>query len=435
MKHKSITNSTYLIGLLILLVFATCSEEDKPTIAQVNTTSISAITALSAKSGGDVINDAGSPVTERGVVWDKSPNPTILLSTKTIDGSGVGNFISTITNLLPNTKYYLKAYATNARGTAYGNEITFTTTESTIPLVTSLSVTNVTATAAKSGGQIVSDGGLTLNSKGVVWSTSNNPTVSLTTKTNEGTESTNYSSRLFGLLPNTTYFMRAYATNDKGTGYGTEISLTTTSVITGPVTDIDGNTYQTVKIGNQSWMSTNLKTSKYRDGSSIITGLTEDQWASTTSGAYSIYNNSQASNDLYGKLYNWYAATDSRNVCPTDFHTPTIEDWNILAENLGGFPVAGGKMKEMGLTHWETPNNGATNSSGFTAIPHGTRTPNTNIGAVSFNGQGKVGGYWLTFNYNSTDGAFSNLSYLDNSLGSISSNKKVTGWAIRCVRD
>lgn len=432
---KQLLNSTFGFGLLSLLIYSSCSKEAGPALAKINTTSITVITAHSAQGGGEVISEGGAPVTERGVVWDTNSNPTISLSTKTSDGSGNGIFISVISNLLPNTKYFLKSFATNSIGTAYGNEITFTTTTPSVPVVTSVSVTNITATAAMSGGEIISDGGLVLTAKGVVWNTSSSPSVSLATKTNEGTESSNYSSRIYGLNPNTTYYARAYATNDIGTGYGSEFSFTTTSIITGPVTDVDGNVYQTVTIGNQSWMLTNLKTTKYRDGSSITTGLTDDQWAATTSGAYAIYNNSQSSDDVYGKLYNWYAATDSRNVCPSGFHTPTIEDWNILAENLGGFSVAGAKMKEVGLTHWLTPNNGATNSSGFTALPSGSLSPNTNVSYVGFTGQGQVGFYWLDYSYNTETGAFSGLSYLDVGLEVITDSKKVTGYSVRCIRD
>lgn len=374
-------------------------------------------------------------VIERGVVWDKSSNPTINLSTKTSDGQGVGSYTSSITNLSPGTKYFVRAYATNSRGTAYGNEINFTTSETTIPSITTTAISSVGAISAKSGGEITSDGGLTIIAKGVVWSTSSNPTAALTTKTSEGIGSSNFISRIVGLQPNTKYFVRAYATNDKGTGYGIEISFTTGNTTTGPVTDIDGNVYQTTAIGNQSWITSNLKTTKYTDGTPITTGLSEDQWASTTSGAYSVYNNNPTNNDVYGKLYNWYAVTDSRNLCPTGFHPPSIDEWNILADNLGGYSIAGGKMKEIGLTHWNSPNAGATNSSGFTALPHGTRTPNTNIGAVSFNGLGALGGYWLTFNYNSQDGAFSIIFSSTANLGTVGSNKKVTGWAVRCLRD
>jgi uncharacterized protein (TIGR02145 family) len=437
LKREGMRKKSFIIsiGLLTLLLLSHCSEDDGPTLAKVSTTSISDITAQSAKSGGDISNDGGSTITEKGIVWDTNSNPTILLSTKTSDGSGLGSFTSSITNLTPGTKYYVRAFATNNSGTAYGNEIAFTTSAATLPAVTTAALTDVTATAAKSGGVIVSDGGIELIAKGVVWSTTSNPTISLTTKTNNVTESATYSSRLYGLEPNTTYYTRAYATNDIGTAYGAELSFTTTSIVTGPVTDIDGNVYQTVTIGNQSWMLTNLKTTKYRDGSSITTGLNEDQWAAATSGAYAIYGNNQSSDDVYGKLYNWYAATDERNVCPTGFHLPTIEDWTILAEYLGGFSVAGAKMKEAGLTHWLTPNNGATNSSGFTALPSGWRQPNTNFGATGFVGQRQVGAYWLDFEYNDGDGAFSNLSYLDVNLGAISSSKKVTGFSIRCLRD
>ena len=147
-------------------------------------------------------------------------------------------------------------------------------------------------------------------------------------------------------------------------------------LVLAPPTDGCGNTYGTVVLGNQEWLTENLKTTKYNDGTPI--SLVEDngQWGSLTTPAYSWYNNDQTSNeDPYGALYNYYtvADTNSRNVCPLDWHVPSDAEWQVLIGFLGGFDIAGGVMKEEGTAHWTSPNTGATNSSGFTAVAGGNR--------------------------------------------------------------
>jgi len=139
------------------------------------------------------------------------------------------------------------------------------------------------------------------------------------------------------------------------------------------VVDIDGNSYKTLKIGQQTWMAENLKTTKYKNGEAIPTGLTDVAWSSTTNGAYAIYNNDVANDSMYGKLYNWYAVADSGGLCPAGWHVPTDAEWIILTDHLGGLSVAGGKMKVKGTTYWNSPNAGATNESGFGALPGGDR--------------------------------------------------------------
>ena len=139
------------------------------------------------------------------------------------------------------------------------------------------------------------------------------------------------------------------------------------------VTDIDGNVYHTVKIGAQTWMVENLRTTRYNDGTAIplVTGNTA--WGSLTTPGYCWYNNDQATyGSTYGALYNWYAVNRGK-LCPTGWHVATDAEWTQLTDYLGGVWVAGGKMKEAGLSHWESPNEGATNSSGFTALPGGHR--------------------------------------------------------------
>jgi hypothetical protein len=210
----------------------TPSTSNLPTLTTNTVTSISATTAL---SGGNITSDGGSAVTTRGVVWSTLANPTISLTTKTSNGSGVGSFQSSIANLVPSTIYYLRAYATNANGTSYGNEVTFTTLSATTPSVTTANLSNVTNTTATTGGSISSDGGSSVTSKGVVWSTSANPVISLSTKTNDGSGTSPYVSQVTGLTPATSYFIRAYATNANGfTGYGNQLTFTTPSSLTIP---------------------------------------------------------------------------------------------------------------------------------------------------------------------------------------------------------
>ncbi len=144
----------------------------------------------------------------------------------------------------------------------------------------------------------------------------------------------------------------------------------------GTMTDQDGNEYKTITIGTQTWMAENLRTTKYRDGSEIPNVTDNTKWVELATGAYCNYNNTTSSDTIatYGRLYNWYAVTDSRNIAPEGWHLPTETEWRILIDYLGGFGVAGGKMKETGATHWDTPNTGATNESGFTALPSGNRS-------------------------------------------------------------
>ena len=143
-----------------------------------------------------------------------------------------------------------------------------------------------------------------------------------------------------------------------------------------PLTDIDGNTYQIVVIGSQIWMKENLKTTKYRNGDAIATGLDNSAWYYATTGAYAILDNNNANDTIYGKLYNWYAVSDPRGICPTGWHVPSDDEWIKLTNYLGGQEVAGGKMKVTGTTYWPSPNIGATNESSFSALP-GSFRPET----------------------------------------------------------
>lgn len=218
------------------LSFTTLSQS----LATLTTVSPIDVTTSSAITGGNITSDGGSNITARGVVWSTDHNPTISLSTKTTDGTGTGSFVSSITGLEPGTIYYVRAYATNSQGTAYGDEVLFTTSIE-LPKVTTTSVSDITSKSAKSGGNVTSDGGSAVTERGIVWSTVTNPNLSGSNKLVGGNGKGNFISSITGLTPNTKYYVRAYATNSKGTSYGEQVSFTT---------DAEGNTED---VGNEDF--------------------------------------------------------------------------------------------------------------------------------------------------------------------------------------
>lgn len=312
-----------------------------------------------------------------------------------------------------------------------------TTTVGNLPTIITTQVNGITHISATSGGNITSDGGFPLTSRGVVWSTSPEPNVSLSTKTNNGVGIGSFSSSLSNLSPNTTYYVRAYATNNMGTGYGKDVSFSTTSSIDGlscpespTVKDIDNNSYNTVKIGNQCWMRENLKVSKYRNGEAIPTGLNNADWLNTRNGAYAIYDNSNVNEAIYGKLYNWYAVRDSRGLCPNGWHAPTDAEWTTLTNFLGGKVEAGGKMKSMGTTYWQSPNTGATNESGFSTLPGGFRKSDGNF---IYNRSYAI--FWSATEDDNLQPWSRFLNYDNGSVVSYFYYNKSFGNSVRCLRD
>ena len=201
------------------------------TIPSLSTSSVSNLMAPTATCGGNISADGNATVTARGVCWSTNSNPTIALSTKTLDGTGIGSFTSSITGLTQNTTYYVRSYATNAVGTAYGNEVVFTTLLLSVPTISTSSISNLMATTTTCGGNISADGNATVTARGVCWSTNSNPTIALSTKTFDGTGIGSFTSSITGLTDNTTYYVRSYATNAGGTVYGNEVVFTSLPII------------------------------------------------------------------------------------------------------------------------------------------------------------------------------------------------------------
>jgi hypothetical protein len=191
----------------------------------VTTNAVTDILQTAAASGGNIIATGYSDVTARGVCWSINQNPTVA-DAKTVNGSGIGNFNSALTNLLSNTTYYARAYATNLAGTAYGNQVTFKTFLNVVfPTVTTTDITNITANAVTSGGNVTATGGAEVAERGVCWSDHQNPVVT-DSKTTDGTGTGQFLSQISGLIPGT-YYARAYATNSAGTGYGNMVNFST----------------------------------------------------------------------------------------------------------------------------------------------------------------------------------------------------------------
>ena len=194
------------------------------------------------------------------------------------------------------------------------------------------------------------------------------------------------------------------------------------------VTDIDGNEYNTVRIGNQCWCKENLKTTHYNNGEQIPTGLDAAQWITTDQGAVAVYDDDPVNEAIYGLLYNWYAVDDGRGICPNGWHVPTDAEWTVLTNYLGGENIAGGKMKT--TTLWNAPNTGATNESGCSGLPGGNR----DIDDGYFNYLGRTG-YWWSASERFAESAWErHLEY--NKAGiNRSSPGKSNGFCVRCIMD
>ncbi len=363
-------------------------------------------------------------------------------SNQVTGSANVGVSINLV-GLTGGTIYHYRIVATNQLGTTYGEDVAFTT-GSFISLSTN-PIIEVAYNSAVGGGNITNDGGYAITARGVCWSKVQNPTIG-DDHTIDGSGIGTFTSQMKCLDEQSTYYVRSYATNIERTVYGDQRSFTTgpcpiafnPDLTYGTVTDIDGNCYKTIQIGDQTWMAENLKTTRYNDGS-IIPNLTDAyQWVVITNEAYCWYLNDQNTYmNTYGALYNWYAVNNG-SLCPEGWHVSSNEEWSVLLEYLGGADIAGGKLMETGINHWESTLSEITNETGFTALPGGyiTGEPHSPYGPHADFGYESIFGYWWTSTGYSLSTAFSrSIIAAYTSIRTHSDLGLRWGFSVRCVKD
>jgi uncharacterized protein (TIGR02145 family) len=400
----------------------------------LTTSATSLITSNSARSGGTVSADGGAAVTERGIVYATTPNPTIN-STKLNSGTtGIGSYIVNISGLSANTTYYVRAYAINSNGTGYGNEISFMTSGASVPTLTTTVASNITTNSASSGGNVTSDGGSPVTARGIAYSTSANPTIA-NSVVNSGSGTGSFTSNMSGLQPATLYYVRAFATNSGGTGYGNQITFTTS---TNPgqgcqgltMLSYNGHTYNLVEIGSQCWFAENLRTKNYRNGSSIPYVTGSSQWNADRTGAYTQYDNDPSREALFGLLYNWYAVENASGLCPTGWKVPTDQDFCTLEAFLGMSDpclVDGWRGTNQGAQLKDNVNWNGSNTSGFSGLGAGNRNPPGSFGNLNSNGY-----FWSS----TSDGVEAWYRTLGGNRNTVQRIKfaKEAGFSVRCVK-
>ncbi len=410
-------------------------------IPTVESITPSDITAISATSGGNITNNGNGSITSRGVCWNTTGSPTLEnCDNFTVNGSGTGNYISYLTSLSEGTTYYLSAYATNEKGTAYGNTIAFSTLTISLPIVITTEPYNITTNSATSGGEVISNGNGTLTSIGVCWNTDSNPSLQNNIGyTVNGTSVGNFTSIVNNLNSSTIYFLTSYATNEIGTSYGETIQFETEALCGDLTISYGGQTYHTVKIGEQCWMKENLNIGTRINGS-------QGQIDNNQIEKY-CYDDTDNNCDTYGALYQWdemmqYSTSQgTQGICPTGWHIPSDEEWKVLEGTVDsqygvgdpewystgwrGFD-AGKNLKSQ--SGWQDGGNGV-DIYGFTAFPGGLRESNGSFLSMYRNGV-----WWSSDAFTSTKALQYWLSYMQDGAFN-GPDDKARGMSVRCLKD
>ncbi len=403
-----------------------------PTVATLAATNITTVGAqLNATVNANYLSTV--VIFEYGTTT--SYGSTITANQSPVTGGTNTNVNASISALTVGSTHHYRVKAVNSLGTSYGSDMTFTTLGA-VPTASTTAITIITTTGATVNGIVNANYFSTTVSFEYGLTTGYGSTATATPSTVTGNTSTNVSTSITGLTVGTNYHYRVVSTNSLGTTNGNDRTFTTAPTT---VNDVDGNTYNVVAIGAQVWMKENLNTTKYNDGTAIPNITDNTAWAALTTGAYSDYDNTPSNSTTYGRLYNWYsvdnnattrvASNGSKNVCPTGWHVSTDAEWTTLITYLGGESVAGGKLKETSTTHWTTPNTGATNETGFTALPGGYHI---NSGACSdIWGSGY---WWSSTGYSATVAWYRDVRYSQADVDRSGSYKQL-GFSVRCLRD
>jgi uncharacterized protein (TIGR02145 family) len=365
-------------------------------------------------------NITGRGVSAKGFCWDTINIPN-LNKNFTNEGDNSNAFSSQISNILPDKKYYLFSYVTSSLGTAFSDVKEFVTF--TPPKVNTYTITANSFSTAMANGSVAISNSFTPIELGFCYDSKPNPSITNTKRTSSIYSA--FAANLTSLTPNTTYYLKAYATYSFGTIYGNEVNFKTPLApmiynISGTMSDIDGNTYNTVTIGNQTWMTENLKVTNYRDGSPIP--YSTSSWSVlTVGGRGALFGNTSLG---FGYLYNYRAILDAREIAPAGWHIPTKLEWQTLIDNLGGNFLAMSQMAS--LNNWSSVTCSRTNNSAMSIFGGGVRGSDGIDVFMNFKTN-----FWTSKNDNATAFEFNN-SCIINSISGLPFN---TGCYIRCVKD
>jgi len=413
----------FLILSILFMIVAGCKKTDSsdPVVKDPY-----AMFRFTKKANG-IVSFSNTSTDATSFLWDFGDLTTSTSSATTIDHQYLQN---------GTYKATLTAYG-NGKSTGAYADLNITTVIGSLPTVETNSITNITQTTATSGGNVTSDGGSTVTARGVCWSTSQNPAVN-DNKTSNGSGTGSFTSNITGLTANTPYYARAYATNGSGTAYGEQKSFTTSAASGNPCPGIptvtySGQTYNTVQIGTQCWFKENLNIGIMIDSLADQTnnGITEKY----------CYRNLASNCNIYGGIYQWdemmqYVTTEgTKGICPPEWHLPSDAEWWTLYDSLEAHGTEGGELKstgtiEAGTGLWQSPNTGATNSSGFTGQPGGFRYwmyksfLNFNITAT----------FWSSTEYTAIS-AFDHCLYNNNDDMGWQYDNKMSGFSVRCIKD
>jgi uncharacterized protein (TIGR02145 family) len=399
-----------------------------------------------AQGGGRIIDEGSSDVFDKGVCWSTEINPTLA------ENRTWGFYLTDISfycfmyNLKPTTTYYVRAFAINKSGIGYGNEISF----STMPNATTATAelpTYIGLNSAMLSGTIRPDHIETTARFEYGPTTSYGYILPGGSIINGNDTSKTISSLLSDLSERTSYHYRIEAVNWLGTTYSNDIEFTTLDkaisgtifnpdLTYGSINDIEGNIYKTIQIGDQTWMAENLRTTSFNDGTSISLMPSVNTRPSIPIYGYCwYYNDPGNSKATYGALFTWYTidktSNGNKNICPEDWHIPSDNEWTSLTTFLGGEGVSGSKLKETGTIHWDSPNTGATNLSGFSALPGGYYNGNSEFSSTG------VMGYWWSSTVCSDNSDFAWYRVMYNNFNDVSRAEmnKQLGLYVRCIKD
>jgi uncharacterized protein (TIGR02145 family) len=396
-----------LVPVVLLLVISGCSKKRDHT--PVLETSSVTPSYLSVQCSAVLYLEGDAKVVEKGFYWGRAED----VSTndgKVQCGDGAGNFYGQIEGLESDVSYFVKAYAVNKYGISYGKPVIFKTVRPPLPDVTAINTFSILDTRASLQASLSSNTIGNVSSVGICCATHPGALRSDNSFTISGAPIT-FSGTMTGLAPNTLYYARAFATSSLGVAYSNEISFKT---YYGSVTDIDGNSYPTVLIGDQEWMAENLRVTKYQDGTPVPYVTDDNTWANLYTDAYCFYNNTYYFN-IYGKLYNWYAVNNPSNLAPAGWRIPTYNDFQTLLDNSG-------------------PNtylamfNGNANSTGFNIQLGGSRHQG------AFMNQGMTAMLWTSDSYASDYANILSLAVPPQYL-QLSYTNNQDGCNVRCIKN